>query len=104
MSLAAAPTQHPVDAASGLVMAEGWEQVRAHCGGCHSLDLVTQNRGDAAHWRHLIRWMQAQQNLWELGPDEDLIVGYLAEHYAASALRPRRLPLQTSGHTGATGE
>ena len=87
--------QDRIDAATGLVIAEGWEQVRTHCGSCHSFSLVTQNRGDAAHWLHLIRWMQAQENLWALGADEAVIVDYLAGNYAAGTQVPRRQPLDT---------
>ena len=96
--------QDRIDATTGLVIAAGWEQVRAHCGGCHSFSLVTQNRGDAAHWRHLIRWMQAQQNLWDLGADEAVIVDYLAENYAAGTQTPRRQPLATQWRNHATGD
>lgn len=71
----------------------GSELVAAHCGACHSLGLVTQNRGDEAHWKKLIRWMQAEHNLWDLGVAEQDILTYLATHYGAPDLVPRRNPL-----------
>ena len=37
------------DETTGLVIAPGWQQVRAHCGGCHSHALVTQQRADGEH-------------------------------------------------------
>lgn len=67
--------------------------VSAHCGACHSLNLVTQNRGDRAHWQKLIRWMQAEHNLWDLGAAEEPVLDYLATHYGAPELVPRRTPL-----------
>lgn len=81
---------------AALEEAPGRDRVAAHCGACHSLALVTQNRGDAAHWTKLIRWMQAEHNLWDLGPAEDEIVAYLAQHYGEPGLPPRRAPLDTT--------
>lgn len=82
-------------AAAELIEAPGSELVAAHCGACHSLDLVTQNRGDAAHWTGLIRWMQEEHNLWALGNAEQTIVDYLATHYGVADRSPRRAPLDT---------
>lgn len=73
---------------------EGAELVAAHCGACHSLALVTQNRGDREHWTRLIRWMQAEHNLWDLGAAETDILNYLETHYGAPDLLPRRQPLK----------
>ena len=52
-----------VDEATGLIVAPGWEQVRAHCGGCHSHKLVTSQRADRQTWLDIIRWMQETQNV-----------------------------------------
>lgn len=92
----AAAQEYDTDPASGLIRAEGWELVIAHCSACHSINLVRQNRGDGAHWLKLIRWMQDKHNLWDLGPAEEPIVAYLAEHYAAPEVVPRRQLLETS--------
>jgi hypothetical protein len=71
-----------VDADTGLIRAPGWELVRAHCGGCHSYQLVTQQRGDETFWRDTIRWMQRTQNLWQIPADQEaVILGYLASQY-----------------------
>jgi mono/diheme cytochrome c family protein len=83
------------DPSTGLIQAPGYQLVQAHCGACHSLNLVTQNRGDEAHWLTLIRWMQAKHNLWDLGPAEAEILAYLGEHYSAPELAPRRAALAT---------
>ncbi|MFK7956060.1 MAG: hypothetical protein AB8B96_08195 [Lysobacterales bacterium] len=70
----------------GLKKAPHWELVRAHCGGCHSLNLVTSQRGDRAFWLKTIRWMQKTQNLWPLPADqEEKILHYLSAQYPAEA-------------------
>lgn len=56
--------------------------VRAHCSGCHSLSLVTQQCATEEQWLDLIRWMQAKQNLWQFEPEiEARIIAYLARHF-----------------------
>jgi hypothetical protein len=85
-----------IDAGSGLIKAPGWETVRAHCGGCHSHALVTQQRGDRQAWLERIRWMQETQNLWQFTPEvETQILDYLAENYAPQA-NQRRSPIPAS--------
>jgi hypothetical protein len=83
-----------VPAGSTLVRDEGWELVFAHCSACHSLRLVTSNRGDRATWLRLIRWMQDTQKLWEFDPAvESRILDYLARNYAArEPVRRAQLP------------
>ncbi len=72
-----------VDPQTSLRVAPGWRLVQAHCGACHSLQLVTAQRGDRGHWLGLIRWMQRTQNLWDIPPDvEAQILDYLAANYA----------------------
>ena len=84
------------DQRTGLIIAPGWELVSAHCGACHSHQLVTSQRGDAEFWLNTIRWMQRTQNLWELPADQEpQIIGYLAEHYSESEWG-RRPPLSAS--------
>jgi mono/diheme cytochrome c family protein len=82
-----------VDETTGLIKDQGWQMVAAHCGGCHSLQLVTGNRGDRAIWLETIRWMQRSQNLWQIDPpSEEQILSYLAKNYPATASK-RRKPL-----------
>ena len=85
-----------IDAASGLIKNPGWEQVRAHCGGCHSHALVTGQRADRSTWLDIIRWMQATQNLWQFQPQvETQILDYLAANYPPQPDR-RRAPIPPS--------
>ena len=84
------------DAESGLIVAPGWQHVRAHCGACHSYALVTSQRADRRTWLAMIRWMQATQNLWPLAAEvENEILDYLSEHYPPQPNR-RRAPLSPS--------
>jgi len=71
-----------IHVASGLVVDDGFIQVKATCLACHSAKLVTQNRATRDGWKKMIRWMQETQNLWELGDNEAVILDYLAKHYA----------------------
>ena len=85
-----------VDTDTGLIKAPGWETVRAHCGGCHSHALVTQQRADRDSWQGTIRWMQETQNLWQFPADvEAQILDYLAENYPPRPDR-RRAPIPAS--------
>ena len=85
-----------IDATTGLVKNQGWELVRAHCGGCHSHALVTSQRADRQTWLDMIRWMQATQNLWQFPPDtETQILDYLASSYPPQPNR-RRAPIPPS--------
>jgi hypothetical protein len=71
-----------VDSLTGLKMNENWELVRNNCIACHSLKLVTQQRGTATQWLAVIRWMQDKQNLWQFDLDtESKIINYLADSY-----------------------
>jgi hypothetical protein len=85
--------EEPVDEATGLRVAPGWELVRAHCGGCHSHKLVTNQRADRQTWLDIIRWMQATQNLWQFDTaTENSILDYLAANYPPQPNR-RRAPI-----------
>ena len=85
------PDSGPVlDPATGLIVAEDWEIVRANCTPCHSAKLVTQQRGTAEQWLAMIRWMQAKQNLWPFDENtESRIIAYLADNYPPDAARRR---------------
>ena len=70
-----------VHVASGLLVAEGFETVRAQCTACHSGKLVAQNRATRSGWKEMITWMQETQGLWPLGENEPIILDYLATNY-----------------------
>jgi hypothetical protein len=82
------------DAETGLVIAEGFDQVKTNCTiACHSAGLVTQSRGNQKYWKDAIVYMQKNQGLWDLGNDEPIILKYLATHYGEVAAY-RRTPLK----------
>ena len=84
------------DPGTGLIVADGWELVAANCSACHSLRLVTAQRGDADFWREIIRWMQRTQNLWQIPAQQEvLLIEYLATHYNETEWG-RREPLAAS--------
>lgn len=86
----AAATEIELDAYTGLKMADNWELVRNNCIACHSPKLITQQSGSAAQWLHMIRWMQAKQNLWQFDPEtEEKIISYLATNYPPQEDRRR---------------
>lgn len=90
-----------VDESSGLIKNPGWQQVRVHCGGCHSHALVTSQRADRKTWQEIIRWMQASQNLWQFQPEvETQILDYLAANYPPQPNR-RRAPIPATLMPGA---
>jgi len=79
-----------IDTFTGFPKTGDWELVRANCVGCHSSKLITQQRGTAAQWLAMIRWMQKKQNLWQFDPEvEKKIVTYLADNYPPQADRRR---------------
>ena len=87
-------TEKKLDPATGFVIDDGIDLVRAHCTGCHSSKLVTQYGASRSGWLEKIRWMQRTQNLWDLGEAEPVILDYLAKHYPAAEKFDRREPLK----------
>lgn len=66
---------------TGLVVAEGYHEVINNCTGCHSAELIIQNRMNSQGWEATIKWMQETQNLWDLGDSEAVIIKYLVTNY-----------------------
>lgn len=66
---------------TGLIAADGYMVVVNNCTNCHSAKLVTQNRMNAERWAATIDWMQATQNLGDLGRNEEIIINYLVQNY-----------------------
>jgi len=66
---------------TGFLEDEGLMTVVNNCTTCHSSKLVIQNRMNKIRWNATIEWMQKTQNLWELGPNQKIIVDYLVKNY-----------------------
>ena len=81
--------ENGIHVATGLVVAEGFEEVKATCTACHSGKLVTQNRASREGWKAMITWMQETQGLWDLGRVEGKILDYLAANYAPQEIGRR---------------
>jgi hypothetical protein len=78
---------------TGLVIADGWTHVVAHCIACHSPKQFLRQRGTKATWQYIIDWMQDTQGLWEFPPGvEDEIIDYLATNYGPTG-DYRRAPI-----------
>lgn len=88
---AAAAGAQDIDADTGLVVAPGFTETKQNCTVCHSAKLITQSRADREGWLSMIRWMQKTQNLWPLGPNEPVILDYLANNYAPESTGRRPL-------------
>lgn len=87
-------TKMKIDSATGFVIDDGFDMVRAHCTACHSSKLVTQFGATREGWLEKIRWMQHTQNLWDLGEAEPIILDYLAKNYPTTQKFDRRQPLK----------
>lgn len=79
-----------LDAATGLVIDDALPVVVGNCTGCHSAQLITQNRATREGWQHMIEWMQETQKLWDLGANETAILDYLEKHYAPEKIGRRK--------------
>lgn len=93
-SLAISQEGKDLDPETQLVLGTGFEIVKGNCTNCHSSALIIQNRFTREGWKAKIEWMQETQGLWPLGESEDVILDYLAEHYAPEAYVGRRAPLE----------
>lgn len=93
--LFAVASEPKIDADTGLKIDTGWELIAGNCAACHSLTLVTNQRGDRQAWLELIRWMQNSQGLWEFDKEsEDIMLNYLAKNYANDYKTRKRIPLR----------
>ena len=66
---------------SGLIIDKDLPVVLTNCTGCHSGKLIGQNRATREGWEEMIVWMQATQNLHDLGENELIILDYLEKYY-----------------------
>ncbi len=84
--------ENGVHVRTGLKEGTGLAETVANCTGCHSAKLIIQNNLDREAWIANIRWMQATQNLWDLGKNEEIILDYLVTNYPPDN-KGRREPL-----------
>ena len=90
--------EYPVDKASGLIMAPGWEIVNYQCNACHTSLLIPQNPGDKEVWRATIQWMIDTQGLWDLSDTWEPVLSYLSTYYDEKEMdmsKFRRQPLSS---------
>ena len=78
------PGKPALDPLTGLVMAQGWQLVRAHCFACHSMKTITQSGKDRSNWAKTIQTMQRTEGLYPLGEMEADILDYLEKNYPVS--------------------
>lgn len=81
-----------LDSMTGLVIDQNFELIKGQCTACHSAKLITQNSASREGWEQMIRWMQKDQGLWDLGENEDKILDYLSKNYGPQK-KGRRTPL-----------
>lgn len=66
----------------GLPRTGAYEFVAAYCSGCHSLEIVMQQRASRERWSYMLTWMVEKQGMVPLDEqDEDLILDYLVAHF-----------------------
>lgn len=94
----ASAQEYPIDKASGLIMAPGWEIVNYQCNACHTTLLIPQNPGDKEVWRATIQWMIDTQGLWDLSDTWEPVLSYLSTYYDEKEIdmsKFRRQPLNS---------
>jgi len=78
------PTYNPSDDYFGLPREGDYEFIAAYCGGCHSLEIVMQQRLDRQSWDRTLKWMVETQNMVPLdAEDHATFLDYLTEHFGA---------------------
>lgn len=80
-TLKAADTDKKEDPATGMIVADHLNIVKANCMMCHSAKVFTQIRLDRENWVKVIRAMQEKNGLWPLGEMESKILDYLEQNY-----------------------
>ena len=76
----------PGDASAALPKdANGtYELVAAYCGGCHSLNIVTQQHASRQRWEQLLVWMEKKQGMPKLPEKEEAeILDYLSTYFSS---------------------
>ncbi|MEM7327599.1 MAG: hypothetical protein AAF437_02595 [Pseudomonadota bacterium] len=72
----------PNDDYWGLPRTGEYEFVAAYCAGCHSMEIVMQQRATRERWSYMLTWMTEKQGMVALERDDrDLFLDYLVEHF-----------------------
>nr|WP_070959292.1 hypothetical protein [Hyphomonas sp. Mor2] len=80
------PAFDPLDDYFGLPREGEFEFVAAYCGGCHTLEIVMQQRLDRENWDRTLNWMVETQNMVPLEPeDHQIFLDYLTKHFGTSS-------------------
>jgi hypothetical protein len=75
-----------------LPAGHGREETFGLCTACHGFKLVSSQGMSRAQWDETLTWMTVRHRMPDIqGPDRDLILGYLAQHY------PPRAPSRVGG-------
>lgn len=74
--------------------------VERACAGCHSLDVVTSERGTTAHWAQTVNQMIGRGATLS-DPEIDTVVKYLSTHFGADGAGTTSAALSTSSGEGA---
>lgn len=70
------------DRETGLIIAEGLEEVKENCSVCHPGRFMVMNGGNRKFWKGKIVLMQKGFGLWDLDQEtEDTILKYLSIYY-----------------------
>ena len=66
----------------GLPRTGEYELVAAYCAGCHSFEIVMQQRATRERWEYMLTWMSEKQGMVPLDADtEELVLDYLATNF-----------------------
>jgi hypothetical protein len=59
-----------------------YELVAAYCAGCHSFEIVMQQRATRERWEYMLTWMSDKQGMVPLDDEtENLVLEYLATNF-----------------------
>ncbi|MGH2267731.1 sulfite:cytochrome c oxidoreductase monoheme cytochrome C subunit [Campylobacter taeniopygiae] len=85
---------YKVNPETGLIIDLVSPLVEANCLACHNSGLITNMHANKQAWLAAIRWMQAEEGLWEIpAEDEEKILNYLEKYYGEQYNTRRRVPL-----------
>lgn len=96
-NVSASDSKQKIDSETGLIIANGFNDVKTNCTVCHSAKFITLQRGDRESWKDMIVWMQETQGLWQFdAKTEKSILDYLSTNYAPDSKIDRRKNLPAS--------